>query len=274
VPLTALLETARRLARTTLPRSSFATAAETYNAFVGARKLGLKEYRRLRDSFPDRSTPDESVIQFSIPDLMHPIFVRRGTGDAIELVSSCLRLVYGQYLPSPPIGLILDAGAFIGDTTAWYLSRFRDAKVIALEPDPANFAMVERNCSAYGARAALLNAALWSRRSQLALPAGRTATSDVSVAATNDATRANCVGLSPMDVLEMSGKDAFDIFKCDIEGAEVELFSSDCDPWLSRTRSLYVDIHSRQAHEVVVSATRRHGFVCRPWRELLIFNRD
>ena len=271
--LTALREGARQLARTTLPRGSFATIAETYNTMVGARKLGWSEYRRLRDSFPDRSTPDASLIQFSIPDLMHPIFVRRGTGDAIELVSSCLRQVYGQYLPPPPVGLVLDAGAFIGDTTAWYLSRFPDAEVFALEPDPANFEMVARNCSAYGSRVTLLNAALWSHRSRLTLPSSRTATSDVSVAAVDDEAPSNCVGVSPLDVLEMSGKNEIDIFKCDIEGAEVELFSSECDPWLSRTRSLYVDIHSRQAHDVVVAATRRHGFVCRPWRELLIFHR-
>src|SRR5262245_8676622 len=267
--LAALRETARRLARTTLPHRSFATAAATYNTVVGASKLGWSEYRRLRESFPDRSTPDDSLLQFSIPGLMHPIRVRRGTGDAIELVSSCLREVYGQYLPPPPVELILDAGAFIGDTTAWYLSKFPGAQVIALEPDPANFAMVERNCLAYGARATLLNAALWPRRSQLALPAGRTATSDVSVSVSNDVTRAKCAGLSPMDILAMAGTEEIDIFKCDIEGAEVELFSNDCDPWLSRTRSLYVDIHSRQAHDVVVAAARRHGFAWRPWRELL-----
>jgi FkbM family methyltransferase len=272
VRLTALRESARQLARTTLSRNSFATAAEAYNAVVGARKLGWSEYRRLRASFPDRSMPDDSMIQFSIPDLMHPILVRRGTGDAIEVVSSCLRQVYGQYLPSPPVALIVDAGAFIGDTTAWYLSRFPGAEVIALEPDPANFTMVTRNCSAYGARATLLNAALWSHRTRLTLPAGRTATSDVSVTATDDVTQTNCVGLSPMDILEIAGKDEIDIFKCDIEGAEVELFSSDCDPWLSRTRSLYVDIHSRHAREVVTAATARHGFVCREWRELLVFH--
>ena len=271
--LNGLRESARQIARATLPTSSFATVAAAYNALLGASTLGWKEYRRLRETCPDKSAPDESLIQFSIPHLMHPVLVRRGTGDAIELISSCLRQVYGQYLPAPPVRLIVDAGAFIGDTTSWYLSRFPDAAVVALEPDPANFTMVTRNCSAYGARATLLNAALWSHRTRLTLPAGRTATSDVSVTATDDVTQANCAGLSPMDILEIAGKDEIDIFKCDIEGAEVELFSSDCDPWLSRTRSLYVDIHSHRAFEVVTAATARHGFVCRRWRELLVFHR-
>jgi FkbM family methyltransferase len=201
------------------------------------------------------------------------MFVRRGTGDAIELISSCLRQVYGQYLPAPPVRLIVDAGAFIGDTTAWYLSRFPGAHVVALEPDPANFAMVTLNCSAYGARTTLMNAALWPHRARLRLPIGRTGTSDVAVADTADASQSNCVGLSPTDIMEATGEDHIDILKCDIEGAEVELFSSDCDPWLDRTRSLYVDIHSSRARDVVVAATKRHGFVCRPWRELLIFHR-
>ena len=40
----------------------------------------------------------------------------------------------------------MDAGASIGDTTAWFLSKFLSATVIALEPDSENYALLRKNC--------------------------------------------------------------------------------------------------------------------------------
>jgi hypothetical protein len=76
------------------------------------------------------------------------------------------------------------------------------------------------------------------------------------------------LGLTPDELVN----EAADIFKIDIEGAEVELFSVPCD-WLSRCRLVFVDIHSTEAGELVRSAANRHGMVCRPYRELLVLLR-
>jgi hypothetical protein len=57
----------------------------------------------------------------------------------------------------------------------------------------------------------------------------------------------------------------------DIEGAELELFSKNPDPWLSRTRYITMEIHSAEAYAAVQAATKRHGFIGRQYRELYIF---
>jgi hypothetical protein len=63
-----------------------------------------------------------------------------------------------------------------------------------------------------------------------------------------------------------------DIFKCDIEGAEVELFSSPNDRWIRQTRSMYVDVHSEDARRLVAEIATRHNFVMENWRELVILH--
>ncbi|MDE3194781.1 MAG: FkbM family methyltransferase [Acidobacteriota bacterium] len=184
-----------------------------------------------------------------------------------------MRNGYGKYLPDGEVRLIIDAGANIGDTASWYLSRYPQAKVVALEPDPDNFRMLQRNCRGYGARAQLLQKGMWPRSAYLKVTGDRLMESGLSVVETDSLEDADCSSISPMDILADTGASQIDIFKCDIEGSERELFASDCDRWLSRTRSIFIEIHSEEARDAVMTATRRHGFSCRVYRDIHIFHR-
>lgn len=268
-----ILEYLRKVARANLPQRHYMMLGEIYNTLVGSQKMGWKNYRYLRSLFPDKSPPDAVLFSFEVPQLLYPIFIRRGTPDAVEFVHSVIRESYKHYLPDDPVKFIIDAGAYIGDTTSWYLSRFSSARVVAIEPDPENFQMLARNCNPYGSRVTLLNAGLWPYKANLTLHRAPGGGSDVSVSEAIGDLLFDCIGIDPFSILEEYGAEIIDILKCDIEGAEVKLFSSQCDEWLSRTRTIYVDIHSRMAREVVMAATQRHGFKCREWRELLVFYR-
>jgi FkbM family methyltransferase len=263
----------RKAARSLLPQRLFRLLAETYNLYTGMRRIGWDNYSTLRALCPDRAAADGTIVECNLPSILHPLNVRRGTPDAIEIIHTIVRENYGKYLPDGPIKLIIDAGAYIGDTTAWYLSHFLDARVIALEPDPQSFQSLTRNCRSYGTRAELRHAALWPQPARLCFRDGARGTTDVSM--TEAATDApfDCIGLSPRQLLEESGAEWIDIFKCDIEGAEVDLFSSDADDWVSRTRSMFIDIHSRRARELILAVARRHAFTHHEWRELLILRK-
>jgi FkbM family methyltransferase len=167
--------------------------------------------------------------------------------------------------------MIVDAGANIGDTTSWYLSRFPDARLFALEPDSANYEMLVRNCRAYGSRAELMQCGLWSRSAHLKISGSRHMESGLSVTEVNSESEADCLGVSLTDILGRSGESAIDIFKCDIEDAEQVVFSAGCDEWLSRTHAIFIEIHSPSSLSAVVTATKRHNFSHRIYRDLHIF---
>jgi FkbM family methyltransferase len=205
-----------------------------------------------------------------LPTLHHPIYVRPGTTDASEVVNNCIRQAYGVLFPPEPIRLIVDAGASIGDTTAWYLSKFPSATVIALEPAPDNYALLLKNCGPYGPRALPLNVALWPRSAKLAFC--RSALADAhSVRDATSQRGATCEAVPVSALLRLVNADTIDIFKCDIEGAEIGVFSDQCDDWLPRVRSILIEVHSADAYVTVLAACSRHGFRHSTYRGLQVF---
>ena len=267
------LELIRRPVRAVLPATLYASAAEASNAFWGILRVGWGNYAKLRALYPDRSESSETLTRFSLPQLHHPIYCRQGASDAREVVHSVIREAYATFLPSPPVRVIVDAGANIGDTTSWYLSRFPEATVVAIEPDLANYALLVRNCSPYGSRAVLLNAALWCSRTQVTVLhrkdwfAGHAVSDSVGLA---EAT-SQCEAVTMDDVLDLVGGQDIDILKCDIEGAEERVFSGGCDSWLSKVRTILIEIHGDAASQMVLAATRRHAFNHRTYRDIHAF---
>lgn len=235
--------------------------------------LGLTTSAQLIRSLPPRSrggeTRQEELLTFKSGNLEHAFCIRRGTSDVIEAFYSIVRQAYGKYLPSQPPEFILDAGANIGTTSAWFLSQFPSARLVAVEPEPSNFALLQRNCAPFENRVSLVQAALWPTPASFALRA-ETDHNAVQVAESQDG---ECPGVTVPMLMQRFGLPRIDLFKCDIEGAEQQLFSVDSDEWLRRTRFIVVETHGRECLDAVMGATSRHGFIYRQFRDLRIFTR-
>lgn len=262
-------EKLRSVGRIALPRSVYQRVAWAYDAVEGVNKMGWAEYQRLSRSINGGLG---AVDTFQIPPLQHPIKIRRGTTDATAVTISVIRENYAQFFPARPVKFIVDAGAYIGDTAAWYLSTCPEATVVSLEPDTDNFNLLEQNCHAYGARSVRRKAGIWPREAFLKVNWTRDKDA-ISVDEVAPGKPYDCVGLSPSKLMRECGFDEIDILKCNIEGAEVALFASGFEPWLARTRSIYVQLHNRAAVDAAMSATRKFGFSCRVYRTLYIFHR-
>ena len=268
-----LMESFRRVGRSILPNPLFAAASRGYNWFAGVRQLGFGGYSRLRNLASDYHPADGTFTELTIPSLMHPIAVRNGSSDVSELIHTILRRTYEPFTPAPgrDVRFVIDAGANIGDTAAWFLTRYPAARVVSLEPDSRNFEVLVRNTSAYGDRSIRLNFGLWPRSANLRVveSESRTALSVVEVA---EGQPFDCKAVSPTDLLAQTGSDWIDIFKIDIEGAEQELFAApDADAWLARTGMIMMEIHGPAEWEAVSTAVARHRFVHHRHREVHIF---
>jgi FkbM family methyltransferase len=252
-----------------LPGSAYRRAAWACDAVQGVRKMGWREYQRFTS---DADTSETELGAFRIPPLRHPLTIRRGTTDATAVTLSVIRENYAQFFPSGAVKLIVDAGAYIGDTAAWYLSTCPHATVVSLEPDDENFSLLDENCRAYGPRSIRRKAGIWPRDAFLRVL--RTGEKDsIEVHEVESGQPYDCLGLSPLRIMEEAGFDQIDILKCNIEGAEVPLFQDDFEPWLARTRSIYIQLHNRDAVDAAMAATGKFGFTCRAYRTLHIFHR-
>jgi len=272
IPTLTLRDVARKSARAFLPAALFQRAAEKYNRACCARRIQPEDYESfVAMLYGGKMGAGDALVQVHVKGMEHPLLARPGTPDAVEIGHSVIREAYGKYLPDGDVNFIVDAGAYIGDATAWYLSRFPASRVVALEPNPDTFAMLQINCAPYGSRVKALNGALWFQDGELDLVLDPSTPTGISVVEHKSASHNRCEAFSLGTILDQAAEPTIDILKVDIEGAELELFSENPDPWLSRTRSIAIEIHSPAAYAAVHSATRRHGFTRHRYRELYIF---
>jgi FkbM family methyltransferase len=268
-----LRDVTRKSARALLPASLFRPIAEWYNKRCCKRLVRAEDYARFVALMYGDAHNSDGMAEVNIKGIQHPLYARPGTPDAVEIAHSVIREAYGKYLPAGEVNFIVDAGAYIGDATAWYLSKFPGSRVTALEPNPESFAMLQRNCAPYGSRVLMVNGALWFQDGDLDLVFDPFTPTGNSVVQRESSANTRCAAFSMRTILEQSGADEIDILKVDIEGAELELFRTNVDPWLSRTRYIIMEIHSDDAYAAVQAATKRHGFMGRRYRELYIFLR-
>jgi FkbM family methyltransferase len=148
-------------------------------------------------------------------------------------IDACYRAIAdGGGLP-----LIVDCGANIGASALYFAEQFPLAKVLALEPQPGNFALLSRNCAAHG-RIVPLAAAVASedKRGALHDPGQGNWSFRVSERAGGEVEM-----VSINSLLARTPGMPF-IVKIDIEGFEAELFSRNLE-WLDRFYVLIIELH-------------------------------
>jgi FkbM family methyltransferase len=142
-----------------------------------------------------------------------------------DLLAAQLRI----FANAPSLSVV-DAGAHHGQTAAQYLKHFPGSRVIALEPDPENFAIAQATLAPFGDRVELLPVALAETDGSVSLR--RTSHSGAhSLLEVGDMRYydAPVETLAPLEVRAVSleslcagqGLERLDILKMDIQGAEL-----------------------------------------------------
>jgi FkbM family methyltransferase len=211
----------------------------------------------------------EELFCFKSSNLQSTFWIRQGTSDAIEAFYTIVRQSYGKHLPSEPPQFILDAGANIGTTSVWFLSRYPNARLVAVEPDSSNFELLQKNCASFDHRASLVQAAVWPTPANFSLKRN----GDHNAIQVAKSHNGGCPGVTVPMLLKRFGFPRLDVFKCDIEGAELELFSVGSDEWMRHTRFIVIETHGDACLDAVLEATTRHGFTYQRYRDLRMFAR-
>lgn len=196
----------------------------------------------------------------------HPLTLRRHSSD---LAVYHQIYVLGQYGPLPGLDrlrCIIDCGAYTGLSGAYFLSRSPDAQLVAIEPDPANVALLRENLAPFGDRAAIHHAAIWSEETTVDLATtpygdGREWSRQVVPAAPG---ATGIPGLEIGKLLSASGHSRIDLLKIDIEGAEAVIFAHP-PAWLALVDRIAIELHDDTrygpATEPFLKAVTAAGFI-------------
>jgi FkbM family methyltransferase len=170
-------------------------------------------------------------------------------------------------------GLIVDCGANVGYSTVYFLTRYPRAKVIAVEPDPDNYALLEANVAPYGARCLPLRSAVWSSKAGLVMCEepfgdGREWARTIRPSRPGETPLMTAVDIDTL--LDKSGVERISILKIDIEGAEAEVFSANCEGWLHRVDNLVIELHGERCRRIFAEAIQHAGFTISECDELTV----
>lgn len=179
-----------------------------------------------------------AVLELAVPgsDLR---VVARPDGSDLASFEHVFAGAYDVELSNEP-RLILDLGANAGYASVFFALRYPQARVLAVEPVPANAAIVRRNVAALE-QVEVVEAAVWPRRTTVALHDPGKSYWGMRVF---ESESGDVQTVTMPELLERAGVDTIDLLKIDIEGAERELFSENTD-WLARVRLLVLELHDR-----------------------------
>ena len=224
------------------------------------RKEGLQTWHLIKSIEREKknSTPPRPV---GLKCLKYPILIRPGTQDAGTVINNVIRAEYGHFKPSGEPEWMIDAGAYIGDTAAYFLSCFPKLKVIALEPNPDNHAIADQNLKPYGNRVVLLKKGLFSKEGELCFSGSGTggAISDAGI-------KINCTSLPGL--IRQFSIPRINILKMDIEGAEEAVFLSAPEAWLNRVDLLIMEIHGDSIRSLITRVMTANDFSMEYYRSI------
>lgn len=240
---------------------------------LGAPQAVLYKLQRLRDKHFE---PGGTCWLFSRL-ARYPLYCRYGTSDmeVFRQIFVCREYRCLDTVVEPE--LIIDCGANVGYSSAYFLSRYPAARLIAIEPDPDNFAVLTRNIAPYGSRAKALRTGVWSKRTGLVMSEDQWGDNREWARTVRESRENEAPSMMAVDVgslLEDSGADRISILKIDIEGAEKEIFRVNYERWIGKVDNLVIELHGDTYREVFLRAIRDENFAISSCDELTVCLRD
>jgi len=185
-------------------------------------------------------TPRELTI--TPPGADYPVHLRLNTSDfcAYKDVLICQEKQYDVGAMDFNPRTIVDAGAHIGMASILFARKYPAAKIIAIEPEPKNFAALVRNTFRYSTITPI-QAALWKEDGEVALGTSDAHPKGAFQVAENGGERVRAITMRTL--MSETGIDSIDLLKVDIEGAEKEVFET-C-AWIKNVRVIAIELHDR-----------------------------
>jgi FkbM family methyltransferase len=175
-----------------------------------------------------------------MPGYPHAVVTRKNPSDRLVFEQIFIRSEYDSpFLDFEP-NVIVDVGANIGLSTAYFAHRFPNAKIWAIEPDQGNFDTLSVNSAPYP-NVSILRAGVWSSKGRLSIAnPNHDSWAFRTMEATDESNSIPAVSMN--DIVGWAG-DRIDLLKMDIEGAEKVVFEAGDRAWIESVGAIVIELH-------------------------------
>ena len=192
--------------------------------------------------------------------LMYPVFFRYNSSDINAFSQIFVSDEYSSIDILNNINFIIDCGANAGYSSAYFLSKFPEAHIIAVEPDRRNYEILKRNLSVYGDRVTTVCSAIWSHKVGLKVHMSELGEWSTSVSECLEGEEADLEAMDIATLISRSKYDKIDILKIDIEGAESIVFSRNFEGWINKVSTFVIELHGKECKEIFYRALNPSSF--------------
>jgi FkbM family methyltransferase len=190
-----------------------------------------------------------NIISIKREDYEHPVYLRNYTTDIPaykEIIERHKYCVAAKYEPK----YIIDAGANVGMAAIYFANKYKNARIIAIEPESKNYELLKQNTEYY-MNITVIKAALWNTSGEISLFDTGLGNDGFMVEANKTMLKTPIKNIKQTiktvtvdEIINEFHIDSIDILKIDIEGSEKEVFES-CKSWIHKTKCIIVELHER-----------------------------
>jgi FkbM family methyltransferase len=163
------------------------------------------------------------------------------------------------------IEFIVECGANVGYASAYLLTRFPSARLLALEPDPDLLPTLEANLAPYGDRARALGQAIWPHPAEIVLAEtaafhnGQGWKRRTRVPLPGEVADVTATDIPTL--LAQSGFDRISLLKLNIGGAESALFAAHVQSWIGKVDQIAIEVHEPEGREAFMKTISAAGYL-------------
>lgn len=183
------------------------------------------------------------MIKVKPKGIKHWIYCRNGTSDF-----AVLRQVIGKrecaFNMNASPSTIIDAGANVGYSSVLFSNLWKNARIIAIEPEEENFKMLLRNTRHYS-NIECVKAAIWSKSATLKLKNQKALAFSFQYCEQNpyDSGVSEVEALTVKEICRKFRLDPLNLLKIDIEGGEFEILINSDSDWHQDADTIAIELH-------------------------------
>ncbi len=203
----------------------------------------LKNHFSLKDALSLYFGLKKNKEEIYLSNLGRKIYLRNDTKDTETFEEIFLSSLYNTTLPIVP-KTIVDAGANVGLASLFFRMKYPKASIVAIEIEDNNISAIQKNTANF-TNFEIKHNALFNKKAFFKITDPYNATNSFQIVETTNPEEANSTSITLDEIMSSKNWETIDILKIDIEGAEKQLFESNYENWLPKTKIIMVETHDR-----------------------------
>lgn len=186
-----------------------------------------------------------------------PVYIRLNDTDAWNYSRIFIENEFQPLTDIKNVKTVVDCGGYIGLSSVWFLEHFKNARVIAIEPNEQVLPTCRNNLKFYRNRYVLIKAGLWSHNTGLIVERGLYRDGKEWSTQVREAREGEVPDIASIDMPSLISDfkiDAIDILKVDIERAEIAMFCSSHTEWLFKVKNIAIELHDDECEKIFFKA--------------------